>query len=136
MNPLDSTPIYGETNPSPDKVEKSPVKRFGSIIGLKAEMEDEYRKLHANAWPEILERLRRSHISNFSIFTTEIEGKKYLFSYYEYSGKDFETDMKAIAEDPDTQRWWKQTDPCQFELPSKKEGEHWSPMEMVFLMDK
>jgi L-rhamnose mutarotase len=64
----------------------------------------------------------------------ELEGKKYLFSYFEYTGDDYEGDMRAVAEDPETQRWWKETDPCQIQLPTHKPGANWSDMEMVFLM--
>lgn len=135
MSSLYSNPIYGETNPSPEKIQQSSVKRFGSVIGLKGEMEKYYRELHANAWTAVLDRLRRSNISNFSIYITQIEDKKYLFSYFEYSGQNLDQDMKAVADDPHTQKWWKETDPCQIELPSKKKGDHWSQMEMVFLME-
>jgi L-rhamnose mutarotase len=71
---------------------------------------------------------------NFSIYVTEIEGKKYLFSYFEYIGQDFEADMQLIADDPETRRWWKETDPCQRQLPTSKIGANWTDMEMLFLM--
>ncbi len=126
-------PIYGPTNPSPATEAESEVKRFGSVVGLNPEKEKYYRELHANVWPSVLERIKKSNMRNFSIYTTEIEGKKYLFSYFEYVGQDYESDMKAIADDPETQRWWKETDPCQIPLPSRDKGAHWSGMEMVFL---
>lgn len=128
-------PIYGSTNPGPDKKASTQVKRFGSVIGLKPEQEKYYRNLHANAWPGVIERIKKSNIRNYSIYITEIEGKKYLFSYFEYVGNDFEFDMRGIAEDPETQRWWKETDPCQIQLPNRKPGANWSDMEMVFLME-
>ena len=43
--------------------------------------------------------------------------------------------MKLIAEDPETRRWWKETDPCQIQLPTRRLGANWSEMEMVFLME-
>ena len=124
---------YGPTNPSPETQAKSEVKRFGSVVGLNPEKERYYRDLHAEVWPSVLERIQKSNMRNFSIYTTKIEGKKYLFSYFEYVGQDFEADMKAIADDPETQRWWKETDPCQIGLPDRKPGATWSDMEMVFL---
>ena len=111
------------------------VKRFGSVIGLCPEKEQTYRELHANVWPAIVARLRQSNVRNYSIYITEIEGKKYLFSYFEYAGDDFKADMQDIADDPETQRWWKETDPCQIQLPTRKPGANWSDMEMVFLME-
>lgn len=130
-----TTPQYGPTNPDPKTTASLPVKRFGSVIGLKPEKEQYYRELHANAWPGILERIRKSNIRNYSIYITEVEGKKYLFSYFEYIGTNYEADMQQIANDPETQRWWQETDPCQRQLPNRQPGANWSDMEMVFLME-
>ena len=112
-----------------------PIKRFGSVIGLNAEKEQYYRDLHADAWPMVIDRLRKSNIQNFSIYVTEIAGKRCLFNYFEYTGQNFESDMRRIAEDPETQRWWRETDPCQFQLPTRKPDANWSGMEMVCLME-
>jgi len=127
-------PVYGKTNPAPDQTEAMAVKRFGSVIGLEPEKERYYRELHANAWPGVLDRIKESNIRNYSIYVTEIDGKRYLFSYFEYVGKDFESDMLGMADDPETQRWWKETDPCQIQLPTRKPGANWSDMEVVFRM--
>ncbi len=128
-------PKYGPTNPSPAKFRKMRVKRFGSVVGLNPAKEKYYRDLHAKVWPGVLAQIRRSHIRNYSIYTTRIAGKKYLFSYFEYVGRNFKADMRAMGRDPETRRWWKETDPCQILLPSRKPGAQWSDMEMVFLMD-
>ena len=127
--------VFGPTNPSPESQADAGVRRFGSVIGLDPAKEKYYRELHADVWPSILKRLEESHVRNYSIYMTEIEGRKYLFSYFEYFGKDLESDMKAISEDPEMQRWWTETDPCQIQLPSRKEGANWSEMEMVFHAD-
>lgn len=123
--------IYGVTNP---RSSEDGVQRFGSVIGLKPEMEATYRELHANAWESVTTRLAQSHIHNYSIFISTIEGKKYLFSYFEYTGSDYEQDMRAVAQDPETQRWWRVTDPCQIQLPGRQPGANWSDMERVFFM--
>ena len=133
MNPPKA--VYGSSNPKPEELATTSPQRFGSVIELRPEQEQYYRELHANAWPEVLDRLRKSNIRNFSIFQHELEGKKFLFSYFEYTGNDLDQDMRAIGEDPATQRWWKETDPCQRRLPTAKEGENWSPMEMLFHID-
>lgn len=127
-------PVYGSTNPSPIEEVTAPVRRFGSVIGLNPEKERQYRELHAHAWPDVLKRLRQSHLRNYSIYVTELDGKRYLFSYFEYVGRDLEADMRAIGEDPVTRTWWQATDPCQRPLPDRKPGANWSDMEMVFLM--
>lgn len=127
-------PIYGPTNPTPEEQANAPTRRFGSIIGLSPQQEQYYRKLHADVWPSVLERLKASHIGNYAIFVADLDGKKYLFSTFEYTGDDYEWDMQAIAEDPETRRWWQETDPCQIQLPTRKAGANWSDLEMVFLM--
>jgi L-rhamnose mutarotase len=86
-------------------------------------------------WPGVIARIRKCNIRNYSIYVTALEGKRYLFSYFEYTGTDFEADMRRMAEDPETRRWWKETDPCQFPLPTRKPGANWSDMEMVFLTE-
>jgi L-rhamnose mutarotase len=80
-----------------------------------------------------LRRIQDSNIRNYSVAVKEIEGKLYLFSYFEYVGSDFANDMAALAADPETQRWWKETDPCQMPLPdAANAGRIWSDAEEVF----
>lgn len=123
--------VYGATNPESCG---DGVLRFGSVIGLKPEMEAVYRDLHADAWDAVIACLAKFHVRNYSIFITELEGKKYLFSYFEYTGSDYAQDMRAVAADPETQRWWRETDPCQIQLPGRAPGANWSDMERVFFM--
>lgn len=111
------------------------VMRVGQVIGLRPEKKDYYIQLHANTWPGVLKRIRDSNIRNYSIYLAELEGKLYLFSYFEYVGDDFEGDMAKIAADPETQRWWKETDPCQIRLPGTPEGKWWKPIPEVFHTD-
>ncbi len=109
------------------------VHRFGSITGLRAEKAAYYRELHAKAWPGVLARIRASNIRNYSICEKELDGQTFLFSYFEYAGRDFAGDMAAMKTDAETQRWWKETDPCQKPLPlAEKRGEIWDGMEEVF----
>ena len=124
-----SMAIFGTTNPQETD---DGIQRFASVIGLKPEMEQRYRELHADAWESVQQCLVAANVHNYSIYITELEGKKFLFSYFEYTGIDFEADMALIAADAETQRWWKETDPCQIRLPNRREGENWSSMERVF----
>ena len=110
--------------------------RYGSVISLRPEKVEEYRRLHAKVWPGVIHSLRECHIRNYSIYCKEIEpGKYYLFSYFEYIGTDFTKDSAALAADPDIQTWWKLTDPCQIPVPLHKPGENWSGMMEVFHME-
>jgi L-rhamnose mutarotase len=112
------------------------VQRYGSVIRLKPEKMDEYLKLHADPWPEIVARLQACHIRNYSIYLAELEkGTWYLFGYFEYTGSDFDGDMKTLAADARTQAWWKLTDPCQIRIPGTPDGEQWLSMKEVYHSD-
>lgn len=110
--------------------------RYGSIIALRAEKIEEYRKLHASVWPEITKAVHEANLRNYSIFLRKLpDGNYYLFSYYEYVGDDFKADMAKLTASADVKRWWKLTDSCQEPLPDRKPGEWWSSMEEVFHQD-
>ena len=112
------------------------VQRYGMVIGLKPEKLASYKELHAAAWPGVLRMIKECHIRNYSIYLKELEpGRFYLFSYFEYTGDDFEADMARMAADPTTRKWWKETDPCQIPLATRAEKEFWSRMEEVFHLD-
>ena len=109
------------------------VQRYGSVIGLKVEKKELYNKLHAEPWPEIVSKLQECNIHNYSIYQGQLEkGKWYLFSYFEYTGADFDADMKKMADDPKTREWWKLTDPCQIRIPGTPEGQQWLTMKEVY----
>lgn len=109
------------------------VQRFGMVTGLKADRIDYYKKLHAAAWPGVLKEIKQCNIQNYSIYLQKLEGKYFLFSYFEYVGENFEDDMKKMAEDSTTQRWWKETGPAQNPLPeAAAKNETWTRMEEVF----
>lgn len=110
-----------------------PPRRFHAVTGLRPEKAEYYAKLHANTWPGVLKMIEDANIRNFSIAVKEIDGKPYLFSYFEYIGVDYDADMKKVAADPETQRWWKETDPCQVPLPdAAAKGAIWSEAKELF----
>jgi len=106
------------------------MQRMGMVIGLKPEKIAEYKDLHANAWPGILEMISACNITNYSIFLKEPENL--LFGYWDYTGDDFEADAAKMAADPLTQKWWDVCMPCQAPLETRKQGEWWAMMEEVF----
>lgn len=115
-----------------DPVSKKAI-RYGMITGLKPEGVLRYKELHAAVWPTVLRKITECNIRNYSIYLKEIEGKPYLFSYWEYTGDDFDADMKKMGADTTTQRWWKETSSLQSPLPdAAAKGETWSTMEEVF----
>lgn len=107
--------------------------RYGSVIGVKEEKLDEYKRLHADVWPGVLRMIDECNIRNYSIYLGQLDdGNYYLFSYFEYTGDDFDADMKKMADDPTTQKWWSVCEPCQIPQKNRKEGEWWMTMQEVF----
>ncbi len=107
------------------------MERHGSVLRVKPENFEEYKKYHAAVWPEILEMITKCNIRNYSIYHKD----GYLFSYFEYVGADFAGDMAKMAADPKTQEWWDVMMPMQEALETRAEGEWWAEMEEVFHLD-
>ena len=107
------------------------VKRYGQVIGVKAERLEEYKAYHAAVWPEVLDTIRACNIRNYTIFHKDGQ----LFAYFEYVGKDFEADMAKMAADPKTQEWWAIMMPMQEPLGTRAEGEWWADLQAVFHVD-
>lgn len=106
------------------------MRRMGLCNRLRPEKAAEYKSLHAAVWPGVLTTISACNIRNFSIFLREPENL--LFAYWEYHGDDFAADLRRMAADPVTQRWWALTDPCQDPYESRATGENWAPMEEIF----
>lgn len=103
-------------------------RRVAQVVRLKDGAEEEYRRLHAAVWEDVLEQIRRSHISNYSIFLRD----GLLFAYFEYTGEDLAADLAAMAQDERTREWWTLTDPLQEPVDTAAEGQWWAPLEEVF----
>ena len=87
--------------------------------------------LHAAVWPEVEATLTACNIRNYTIWLLD----DLLFASFEYVGDDYAADMARIAADPDTQRWWQLTDPCQERLPGTPEGQQWTTLPEVWHLD-
>jgi L-rhamnose mutarotase len=112
------------------------MKRYGMVLGLRAEKVEEYKKLHAAVWPDVLKMIKECNIQNYSIYLHRFDdGQYYLFSYFEYTGTDFKADMARMAADEATQRWWAINKPLQKPLDSRGPDDWWSNMEEVFHCD-
>jgi L-rhamnose mutarotase len=109
------------------------MQRMGSILGLKPEAIAEYKRIHADVWPEVLATIAACGIRNYTIFLKEPENL--LFAYFEYHGTDFAADSAKMAADPKTQEWWSICMPMQAPLETRKDGEWWAQMEDVFHVD-
>lgn len=107
------------------------MKRYGQVIRVKPDKLDEYKRLHADVWPDVLKKIHECNLRNYTIFYRD----GYLFAYFEYVGDDFEADMARMKADETTRRWWTHTDPCQQPIETAGDGEWWAEMEEVFHTD-
>lgn len=102
--------------------------RIGVTIGIKDDKIEEYKKLHAKVWPEVLENLTELNFKNYSIYLHN----NMLFGYMEYHGNDIERDNQLMANNKKVQEWWSVCGPCQIPDRNRKKGEWWSVMEEIF----
>ena len=105
--------------------------RVAQVIRLDPDRIEEYERVHAAVWPEVLAQIARSGIRNYSIHRYGT----LLFSIFEYVGDDYDADMAVMAEDETTQRWWAMCGPMQRQVPEAAEGEWWHTIPEVFHVD-
>ncbi len=107
------------------------MQRMAQLIRLRPECRDEYIRYHAAVWPTVLATIEACHIRNYSIFLHD----ELLFACFEYYGEDYPADMRRMAADPETQRWWSIMDPMQEPLSDAPQGERWTAISEVFHFD-
>jgi L-rhamnose mutarotase len=107
------------------------MQRYGQIINLKPERVEEYKKLHAEVWPDVTKAIAKSNLKNYSIYLKD----EILFAYFEYHGNQFEKDMAEMAANPIIQKWWGVCKPCMLPVENRQEGEWWANMEEIFHQD-
>jgi L-rhamnose mutarotase len=69
------------------------VQQIGQVIKLRPEAYEEYKRLHADVWPDVLAMLHKANIRNYSI----LHWNGLLFAYMEYIGADYEADSPSSA---------------------------------------
>lgn len=77
------------------------MKRVAFKMKLKAGMKEEYRRRHAQIWPEIVQLLHDSGVSDYSIFLDDESNT--LFAVQKVSG---EGDSQQLGHVEVQQRWW------------------------------
>lgn len=68
-------------------------KRFGFKMKMYPGFKEEYRKRHAEIWPELVRLLKNEGIGNYSIFLDEETNT--LFAYQEQSGESSSQDLET-----------------------------------------
>jgi L-rhamnose mutarotase len=107
--------------------------RYAAVVEVKPDSVDEYCQLHKETWQEVLNILDNANMHNYSIYLREINKSGiFLFSYFEYTGNDFEKDMALVAANPITQKWWAVCKPCLKPLHGITIEQCWAPMTEVF----
>ncbi len=106
--------------------------RFGRVIKLKTECEQEYREYHRNLWPEIEAAIRAAGIKNYSIFLRD----GYLFAYMELAAEISPGGLAQYWANNETcKEWEKQMNRMQEPLSNAQAGESWAPMDEIFHQD-
>jgi L-rhamnose mutarotase len=108
------------------------MKRFGWVAQIKPDQYAEYKRLHADVWPDVLKMITACNLRNYSIY----HKGGCLFTYVEYIGEDFAADMAKMAADPTTQEWWALVVPM-FKGADEQiaGGGVWADMEEIFHLD-
>jgi L-rhamnose mutarotase len=82
-----------------DSKEKITMERIAFKLKLREGKRDEYRRLHDNIWPELLEVLKEAGIQNYTIWNAGDD----LFGYYEVH--DTGHSNSTLANRPVIARW-------------------------------
>ena len=98
------------------------------VRAIKPECIKDYKKTHADVWPEILERITNCKIKNYSVFA---QGDR-LFSFFEYYGENFEEDTKIMRNNSRFQEWEKVHEHMFISLGNITKDEGWVELEEVF----
>ena len=77
------------------------MKRVGMTWRVKPEHWEEYKNIHLNPWPELLEVIQAAGIHRYSIFAL---GNR-CFSYFEIEGDDAQAALDAVTR-TDVKRKW------------------------------
>ncbi len=107
------------------------MQRMGHVVGIRPEAIEEYERLHAAVWPEVLTALTAANVHNYSIF----RHGELLFAYWEYTGHDFPADMATISADPISQKWNALTSQMQRAPEDAPPGILWLSIPEVFHLD-
>ncbi|WVQ94499.1 hypothetical protein IAU59_001578 [Kwoniella sp. CBS 9459] len=133
-----SAPAASTSLPFPELPKTNEGKRICQIVKVRPEHLEEYKKVHANVWPEVLGALRKAHVVDYSIHF--FEPHSLLIAHMRYIGNDFKKDMDGIAENEATKRWWALTDGMQESFVPGATGSEsgpgwWLNAEEVFRME-
>jgi len=105
------------------------MQRVAFLLRLKPGAGPEYDAAHAHVWPEMLDLLKRSGVSEYSIFRRDE-----LLVLTMRVEVDFETAWKKIESDPVNTRWQQAMGAFFAPLESTHPGERFPMMDEVFYL--
>ena len=105
--------------------------RIGFLLKVKEDKLEEYKKIHENVWPEMLEALKRTGWHNYSLFMRE-DGM--LFGYFETPG-DLQTALNEMGKEEINTKWQEMMAPYFESVSGGRADEILVALEEVFHMD-
>jgi L-rhamnose mutarotase len=106
------------------------MQRIGFLLKVKPSMLDEYKRRHANVWPDMLNALRETGWHNYSLF---LRADGLLFGYFETP--DFEAARAGMARTEVNARWQADMAPFFEQLEGQRPDEGMALLQEVFHLD-
>ncbi len=114
------------------------MKRYGRVIGIKAEDVARYQELHkdGNVPQVVLDGIKKANIHNYSIYMHPMEnGDWCIFSHFEYTGNDLAADLAEIRNDPEAADYLKLSPELFVPWESRDDKSYpWAMMDEVFYL--
>lgn len=104
------------------------MQRVGFKLQIRPEMADEYKRRHAEVWPDMLQALSETGWTNYSIYLDRSDGT--LFGYFETP--DLEAAKAGMAKREVNERWQADMAPFFIALEGKRPDEGFLHLEEVF----
>ena len=106
------------------------MQRVGFRLQVRPEMMDEYVRRHAEVWPDMLQALRETGWTNYTLFLDRSDGT--LFGYFETP--DLEAAKAGMAGREVNTRWQADMAPFFIALDGKRPDEGFLQLEDVFYL--
>ncbi len=106
------------------------MQRVGFRLQVRPEMMDEYVRRHAEVWPDMLQALRETGWTNYSLFLDRTDGT--LFGYFETP--DLDAAKTGMASREVNERWQADMAPFFIALEGKRPDEGFLQLEEVFYL--
>jgi L-rhamnose mutarotase len=106
------------------------MQRVGFRLQVRPEMMDEYVRRHAEVWPDMLQALRETAWTNYSLFLDRNDGT--LFGYFETP--DLAAAKAGMAAREVNERWQADMAPFFIALEGKRPDEGFLQLEEVFYL--